>query len=241
MSVMKQAPIGVEQWLSYVIALQSHRSTNAGQHAFGERLMQRLFETVPARYSEDPVAAAYFDNALAEVSWAVRGFSVAQDIFRTNARAEESARQAEANHIESLRRLAPFSSESIWGKLKGSLVGIGVFTPLLAIATRAFGTAPLVWVLASACVAAVGLLAMELFIGAYVHRRLTTLQRAAPAEVMTSWQRDAMKSYKEISRTFVWKIDAVNRHFYPPAEGSPTLTQSDVDQILTRAFSLASS
>lgn len=237
---MKEPPIGAEQWLSYVIALQSHRSSNAGQHAFGERLMQRLFDVVPARYAEDATASAYFDNALAEVAWAVRGFSVAQDIFRTNARAEEAARQAEANHIESLRRLAPFSSDSVWGKLKGSLVGIGVFTPVIALATQAFGKAPGVWVLASACVVAVGLLAMELFIGAYVHRRLTALQSAAPAAVMTSWQRDAMKSYKEISRVFLLKIDGVNRHYYPPAEDGPALTESDVDHMLARAFSLAS-
>ncbi|MBX3109937.1 MAG: hypothetical protein KF743_12200 [Fimbriimonadaceae bacterium] len=233
------APINPEAWLSYVMALQSLRSTNAGQHEFGARLMELVFRELPERYKHDSRSTAYFDGVLAEVAWAVRGFSVVRDIFQRNVQAQEQCREAELRHVESLRRLAPFSSDSVWGKVKGSLLGIGVAAPLIGLAVQFFGATTPVWLIGGAAVIATGLLAMEFFVAGYVHRRLKAIQAAAPEEVMTTWQIKAMAEYRLLAEVFLRKVDLVEaRHYRNSSE--PNLKDADVEEILTRAFILQS-
>lgn len=85
---MNTPPLQLEQWLSFVIALPSHRSSNEGHRKFGERLVKLVYDELPAQHTADPVAAAYFVHMLAEVSWAVRGFSNVRDHFQAQATAK---------------------------------------------------------------------------------------------------------------------------------------------------------
>lgn len=222
------------------MALQSLRSTNVGQHEFGARLMELVFRELPERYRDDSRSLAYFDGVLAEVAWAVRGFSVVRDIFQRNVQAQEKCREAELRHVESLRRLAPFSSDSVWGKVKGSLLGIGVAAPLVGLAIQFFGATTPVLLITSVAVIAAGLLSMEFFVGGYIHRRLKSIEAAAPEKIMTAWQTKAMAEYRCLAEVFLRKVDLVEaRHYRSSAE--PILTDAEIQVILNRAFVLAQS
>jgi hypothetical protein len=215
------------------------RSSNDKQQAFGERLMDIVFSELPKRHASDPCLDHYFNDVLAEVAWAIRGFSVVRDIFQSESDACKRARDIEARHIESLARLAPFSSESIWGKMKGTLVGIGISAPLLGLSTKFFGASTPVVVISSMVIVTMSLVGMELIVNQYVSRRQSRLERNAPNDVMAAWQTKALTAYKDISRSFLYKVDAIHhRHF--SGEDSTKLTGDEVEQMLTRAFPLES-
>lgn len=236
-------PIDCEQWLSLVIALQSHRSSNTGQKEFGNRLMEIVFDKLPARFDSDPVARAYFDNTLAEVAWAVRGFSVVRDIYQTNIASIEKSRQVEIARIESLRKLAPFASDSLWGKAKGAFVGIGLALPLTGLATTWFGATTPILVISAATAVAVGLVGMEIAVDGYVSGRLQALQESIPGNTLETWQTCALTGYKTIARRFLEKLAPIEARYYP----APGASRSDAgtassddgfDKLLARAFAV---
>lgn len=236
-------PVSVEQWLSYVIALQSHRSSNQGQKEFGSRLMELVFEKLPSRFEADANARAYFDNTLAEVAWAVRGFSVVRDIYQTNVASLERAKQTEANRIESLQKLSPLASDSVWGKVKGALVGIGLATPLFALTYAWFGKSTPAFVITGAVVIALGLVIAEVAIGAYIAHQLKLLHSSVPGSTLETWRDKALSGYKVASRGFLEKVAAIEKQHYPNAttvtftEGS-TPDAKAIDEIIERAFSI---
>ena len=240
-----ESPIAPEQWLSYVIALQSQRSSNPGQREFGNRIMELVFDKLPARFHDDAVARSYFDNVLAEVAWAVRGFSVVRDIYQTNIGSLEQSKQTEMKRIESLQKLSPLASDTLWGRVKGGLLGIGLASPLFALAAKWFGTAAPAMIISGAVVVVVGLVLAEVFISLYVAHRLKSLHSSMPGATLQVWKEKALTGYKAVSRGFLEKVAAIEQRYYPQ-NGSGTLSEGgqaapeSIDSIIERAFSLDS-
>lgn len=233
----REPPIPSEQWLSYVLALQSHRSSNPAQREFGTRIMELVFTQIPARFEMDPTSRAYFDSVLAEVAWAVRGLSVVRDIYQTNIGAIEKAHNTELQRIESLRKLSPFASDSLWGKTKGSLVGIGLAAPLFALTTRWFGTAAPVWLISGAVVVALGLTGMEVFLGWYIARQLSKLHTSVPGATLDTWRDKALTGYKAVATGFLSKLTLIEKRYFPEST-EKTLQPKDIEEVLQRAFSV---
>lgn len=241
----ERVPISPEQWLSFVIALQSQRSSNQGQREFGNRLFEIVFERIPNRSLGDAVANAYFDNILAEVAWAVRGFSVVRDIYGTNVNSIEKANEIEMRRVEALQRLSPFASDSFWGKIKGALLGIGLASPLFAVTSKWFGNSAPAILITAAVVLAFGLVFVELGVSIYVSHKLRSLQSAMPGANLEMWRTKALAGYKSISLSFLTKIFAIERRYYP-SDSVITFSEDSkgeseiLDEIIGRAFSIES-
>lgn len=222
---MNGPPLSLEQWLSYVLALPSHRSSNEGHRSFGARIIKLVYDEIPDQYSEDATARSYFNHMLAEVAWAVRGFSAVRDSYQRHVQAHAAHTEHAKERARGWTELSPLRKESIGSKGLSIAVGAGGATAL----SRAFPAIPIGW-----NVAAVIALAY------IVHLFLDWLQAAAvkralasePREAMETWSGDARPQYEALARAFLEKASAIERRFYPDA----TEQVVDFEQIIERAM-----
>ena len=223
---MTAAPLSLEQWLSYVIALPSHRSLNEGHRAFGTRILKLVYDEIPAQYAEDVTARNYFNHMLAEVAWAVRGFSAVRDNFQR----QVQARAAHAVHAKERAKgwseLSPLRKESLGSKGLSIAVGAGGATAL----SHVFPSIPIGWNVALVIVLAY---AVHLFLD---WLQATAVKRALakePREVMDAWSDVARPQYEAIARAFLEKAWAIESRFYPPSDASEA---PDFEQLIQRAI-----
>ncbi len=207
---MSGPPLSLEQWLSYVLALPSHRSSNEGHRAFGARIIKLVYDEIPAQYADDATARSYFNHMLAEVAWAVRGFSAVRDTFQRHVQAHAAHTEHAKERAKGWTELSPLRKESLGSKGLSIAVGAGGATAL----SRAFPAIPIGW-----NVAAVIALAY------LVHLFLDWLQAEAvkralanePREAMETWSGDVRPQYEAIARAFLEKASVIERRFYPDA------------------------
>jgi hypothetical protein len=239
----KSPPLDREQWLSLVLALPSHRSSNAGQHEFGTRLIGYVFERLPQRYASDPVATSYFDHVLAEVAWAMRSFSVIRDSYEGAVTVRDSARDIELDLAKSLRQLAPLTSGSLWGRAKGALIGVGLMTPLLVPASTWLQHLPYGPALGIAFVSVLGLFLMEFWVQFFVAKRLKSILGRRPSETDAIWRSTALRQYKLVAKDFIRKVVSIEEKFsYCTTNDAVSATADEsLDLMLARAFTILTS
>lgn len=222
---MNEPPLSVEQWLSYVLALPSHRSNNEGHRAFGARIIKLVYDEIPAQFAEDVTARSYFNHMLAEVAWAVRGFSAVRDSFQRHVQSHAAHTEHAKERAKGWTELSPLRRESLGSKGLSIAVGAGGATAL----SWAFPAIP------------IGLNVAAVIVLAYiVHLFLDWLQAAAvkralarePREAMETWSGDARPQYEALARAFLEKAAVIERRFYPNAKEQP----EDFDVIIERAM-----
>lgn len=226
MSEKQLPPIGLEQWLSWVVALPSHRSNNAGHRDFGTRLVKLVFEDVPAKYDEDQTARAYFNNMLSEVAWAVRGFSNIRDSFQRNVDAFTAQGQHERTRFLGWKDdFSPLRAKSIGKQIVSLAVGAGGATKLHDV----FPGIPIGWnVLVVVLIAYVAHFILDALEAILVKRSYGE----EPKRAMESWSIEMQPRYRAVARAFLEKAINIEARYYPNADSSKT----SFDEIIDRAF-----
>lgn len=225
-SSLKTPPLSLEQWLSFVLALPSHRSSNEGHRAFGARIIKLVYDEIPAQYAEDEIARDYFNHMLAEVAWAVRGFSAVRDSFQRHVQAHVAHTDHAKERAKGWTELSPLRKESLGSKGLSIAVGAGGATAL----SRTFPSIPIGWNAAAVIALAY-----------VIHLFLDWLQASAvkralanePREAMETWSGDARPQYETIAQAFLQKASVIERRFYPDAE---VTAAPDFEAIIERAL-----
>lgn len=220
-------PIPIEQWVSLVLALTSHRSSNEGHREFGSRLVAYVFDDLPSQVAADEMAKSYVRQMLAEVAWAVRGFSNVRDHFAKHV--DSSISVAEETKLQAQRMLdhSPLSATSLAGKGITALVGAGGGAALMSLLPGI----PLPWIAVIAVVAALGVHGAIEWIS---KSRVEQVVKALPEKTMASWTSDAQPRYEKLVRSFVAKASVIERSHYPE---QTELDSKAIDAIVCRAFS----
>ena len=223
---MTAAPLNLEQWLSYVLALPSHRSSDEGHRAFGTRIVKLVYDEIPTQYANDETARRYFNHMLAEVAWAVRGFSAVRDNFQRQVQVRAANTEHAKERAKGWIELSPLRKESLGSKGLSIAVGAGGATAL----SHLVPSIPIGWNVA-----------LVIVIAYTVHLFLDWLQAAAvkralakePREVMDAWSDDARPQYEAIARAFLEKAWAIESRFYPSGDASEA---PDFEQLIRRTM-----
>lgn len=220
-------PIPIEQWVSLVLALASHRSSNEGHREFGSRVVAYVFDDLPSQAAEDETAKSYMRQMLAEVAWAVRGFSNVRDHFAKHV--DSSIAVAEETKSQAKRMLehSPLSATSLAGKGITALVGAGGGAALMSWLPGV----PLPWIALFAVIVA---LAVHGAIEWISKSRVEQAVKGLPEKTMASWTSDAQARYEKVVRSFVAKAAVIERSHYPE---QTELDSKAIDAIVCRAFS----
>lgn len=225
--VRNNPPLAIEQWVSLVLALASHRSTNEGHREFGSRLVAYVFDDLPSQVAGDETAKSYVRQMLAEVAWAVRGFSNVRDHFAKHV--ESSIAVAEETKSQAQRMLdhSPLSATSLAGKGITALVGAGGGAALMSLLPGI----PLPWI---AVIAVLAALSVHGAIEWIAKSRVEHAVKALPEKTMASWTLDAQPRYEKVVRSFVAKTSVIERSHYPE---QAEIDAKAIDAIVCRAFS----
>lgn len=225
--VRNNPPLEIEQWVSLVLALASHRSSNEGHREFGSRVVAYVFDDLPSQVAGDETAKSYVRQMLAEVAWAVRGFSNVRDHFAKHV--DSSIAVAEETKSQAKRMLehSPLSATSMAGKGITALVGAGGGAALISLLPGV----PLPWIAVIAVLVALGVHgAIEWVAKSMVEQAV----KALPEKTMASWSSDAQPRYEKLVRSFVAKAAVIERSHYPE---QTELDSKAIDAIVCRAFS----
>ncbi|MEI7578318.1 MAG: hypothetical protein WCK51_15630 [Armatimonadota bacterium] len=223
---MTAAPLSLEQWLSYVLALPSHRSSNESHRTFGARIVKLVYDEIPAQFADDVTARNYFNHMLAEVAWAVRGFSAVRDDFQRQVQARAFHAEHAKERAKGWTELSPLRKESLGSKGLSIAVGAGGATAL----SHLFPSIPIGWNVALVIVLAY---TVHLFLD---WLQSTAVKRALanePREVMDAWSDNARPQYEAIARAFLEKAWAIESRFYPPSDAS---VPPNFEQLIQRAM-----
>jgi hypothetical protein len=223
---MKTPPLSLEQWLSYVLALPSHRSSNEGHRAFGTRIVKLVYDEIPSQYAEDETARSYFNHMLAEVAWAVRGFSAVRDNFQRQVQVQAAHTEHEKERAKGWTELSPLRKESLGSKGLSIAVGAGGATAL----SRLFPSIPIGWNVATVIVLAY---AVHLFLDWLQATAVKHALAKEPVKVMDAWSDDARPQYEAIARAFLEKAWAIESRFYPPSDAAES---PNFEQLIQRAM-----
>lgn len=223
---MTTPPLSLEQWLSYVLALPSHRSSNEGHRAFGARVVKLVYDEIPAQYAEDATARSYFNHMLAEVAWAVRGFSAVRDNFQRHVQAHSAHTEHAKERAKGWTELSPLKKESLGSKGLSIAVGAGGATAL----SHAFPAIPIGWNVATVIVLAY---LVHLFLDWLQSTAVKRALEKEPKETMETWTDDARPRYEAIARAFLEKAWAIEHRFYPNDDVSTT---PEFEPIIQRAM-----
>jgi hypothetical protein len=221
-------PVDVEQWLDFIIAAASHRSSNEAHREFGQLLLDRYYVNLRDEYADDPVARAYLDNMLCAVSSAIRGFSVVRDRFTTNWRAFEEAKEREKARAERLDAFSPLKADGYWKPAVGIAAGLGLVSVVLSGLQKWIGSLPWVLVAALAVGVVVALFGMELFVDWLRNRRLARVEERFPKELYDFWREETLKGYRKVLYQFLPLAIKIREEFYPH------LTTLDQDKVFER-------
>ena len=220
-------PIPIEQWVSLVLALASHRSLNEGHREFGSRIVSYVFDDLPSQVAGDETAKSYMRQMLAEVAWAVRGFSNIRDHFAKQVDSSTTAAEETKAQAKRLIEHSPLSASSLAGKGITALVGAGGGAALISWLPGV----PLPWIAVFAVIAA---LAMHAGIEWIAQSSVDEAVRDLPGKTMASWTSDAQPRYETVIRSFVAKATVIECSHYPE---QAVLESSAIDAIVCRAFS----
>jgi len=229
--VTPQPPIGVEEWVDFILAAAAHRAHEVPHQRFGESLLTRYFEAVPGRYAADPVASAYFDNILCTVASAIRAFSVQRDVFQTQWESHRRAQEANRSQVERLEKFAPLTG-SLWGKALAVVAGLGVGAPL-GVALKAYwDNVPVITLAVVAAAVVTGALAFELLINLTCQALRIRAEYALPADVLQAWEDGALNGYRKILRQFMPLAVEITNRYYPGAY--PVLSEDAISAAVER-------
>ncbi|BCM94491.1 hypothetical protein IAD21_06398 (plasmid) [Abditibacteriota bacterium] len=223
---MNTPPLQLEQWLSFVIALPSHRSSNEGHRKFGERLVKLVYDELPAQHTADPVAAAYFVHMLAEVSWAVRGFSNVRDHFQAQATAKTAQFTYQGERAREWGAFSPLAGKSLGKQLVPLFFGAGGANLLSLV----FPALPHTWNLGAAVALA---LVVHTSVMWLQDRGVKSALENSPKAVIGSWTQDARPQYRAIATTFLEKAYKIEQKFYPSPSGT---TPPDFAMMVEKCF-----
>lgn len=219
-------PIPIEQWVSLVLALASHRSSNEGHREFGSRVVAYVFDDLPSQVAGDETAKSYVRQMLAEVAWAVRGFSNVRDHFAKHVDSSIAAAEETKSQAKRMLENSPLSATSLAGKGITALVGAGGGAAL----TSLLPGLPLPWI---AVFAVLGALAVHGVIEWIAKSRVVQAIGALPDKAIASWTADARPRYEKVVRSFIAKAMVIERLHYPD---QTELDDATVDTIISRAF-----
>jgi hypothetical protein len=223
---MSTPPLQLEQWLSFVVALPSHRSSNEGHRKFGERLMKLVYDDMPAQHTTDQVASAYFVHMLSEVSWAVRGFSNVRDHFQAQATAKTAQHAYRGERARDWGAFSPLAGKTLGKQLLPLFFGAGGANLL----SLAFPTLPAGWNLGAAVAVALIAHASVMWLQ---DRAVRTALGDSPKAIIGSWTLDARPQYLAIATAFLEKAYKIEQQFYPSPSGS---TPPDFEEIVKKCF-----
>lgn len=221
-----QPPIRLEQWVSLVLSLSSHRSQNEGHREFGARIVAFVFDELPSRHAADETARSYFDHVLAEVAWAVRGFSNVRDHY--GRQVDSAAAISEERKSKAKRHLgqSPLASGSLAGKTLAVAIGAGGGAMLPSV----FPDLAVPWMVVAGIVAAnVAHIVIEWITAKRVEEAISEL----PERTLSTWSEDVQPRYERIVRAFCSKVIVIQRAHFP--ETAP-LTEAEIDGIVQHAF-----
>ena len=219
-------PLQLEQWLSMVIALPSHRSSNEGHRKFGDRALNLLYDELPARYAQDKVASDYITHMLAEVSWAVRGFSNVRDSFQAQTTAQAAHFAYKGERAREWGEFSPFTEKALGKKFAPLLFGVGGAN----LVSWLFPNLPLLQNSVAVLVIAYGI---HLFVRWVQDNEVKKAFENVPKSALKSWAEGAKPQYLSLATRFLEKAVEVEKRFYPDyAKAHPI----DIAAIVDRAF-----
>lgn len=225
-----QPPIRLEQWVSLILSLSSHRSQNEGHRKFGKRIVSFVYDELPSRYPHDPIARQYFDHVLAEVAWAVRGFSNTRDHFASYVDSA-SAMSVEQRAMANRRlNLSPLSTGSVAEKFISLIFGLGGSSVI-------HSSYPQVTTLGLVLIAMALAFIAHTVIEAVAAKNVENAILGLPGKTYQRWSEDAQPRYENIIRVFCSKVMAIEQVYYA---GADAVTDQDVEVIIDRAFSFGS-
>jgi hypothetical protein len=211
----KKPPVDIEQWVDLIIASAAHRSHDEGQRKFGELLLQRYFVEIPKDYTSDPIAKRYLDNMLCAVASAIRGFSVARDLFETQWSTIREAKTRERARAERLDAFSPFKPDGYWKQIVLIIGSLGILSPILASFKNVIGNLPWQIVLFIALGCVVSLVLMELFVDILRNSRLARVEKKYPDDLLSVWLEKTLGGYRTVCQQFLLLAIKIREEYYP--------------------------
>lgn len=193
----------LDEAISLVLALPSHRSSNEGQRKFGEKAIDYLYG-----YKDlgDDTDKAYNRAMICSVLSAVRAFSVERDRINNEWKAISAVKERNLRYLDVIKNLSPFEKDNYWSKIIALIVAAGFTVKFpLSSSNPALGVGVFI-----------GILILLEAISKYCEIEYAkSLEKEEPSDRQKKWESESLVRYRELLQRFMDEAIEIHKRFYP--------------------------